>query len=151
MIRITTLLWIALLVVAGGTVMHVSYQVRHVERHLSELARETQREQDAIRVLSAEWDTLNDPKRIDALSKRHLTLEPTPIARVVALNEIPLKLSDEQAAKLMVASAKQPKAAAGAPQAAAKKPEIQVAQRKPATAPPTLDGVGLILARAEHR
>ena len=60
MIRVTTLLWIALLVIAGGTVMHVSYQVRHVEKHLSELARDTPgQEQDAIRILSAEWDTSN--------------------------------------------------------------------------------------------
>ena len=72
MIRITTLLWIALLVVAGGTVMHVSYQVRHVEKHLSEIARDTRQQQDAIRILGAEWDTLNDPQHIDALSKRYL-------------------------------------------------------------------------------
>ena len=37
MIRITTLLWVALLIVAGGTVMRVSYQVRHVQEHLVQL------------------------------------------------------------------------------------------------------------------
>ncbi len=104
MIRITTLLWVALLVVAGGTVMHVSYQVRQVERHLSQLNRDTRQEQDKLRILSAEWNTLNDPHRIDELSKRYLTLEPTPIARVVALDAIPLKLSDEQLAKLAAAT-----------------------------------------------
>ena len=78
MIRITTLLWVALLVIAGGTVMHVSYQVRHVEQRLSELNRDTRLEQDKLRILSAEWDTLNDPQRIDELAKRHLTLEATP-------------------------------------------------------------------------
>ena len=165
MIRITTVLWIALLVVAGGTVMHVSYQVRHVQKHLSELARSTQQEQDAIRILSAEWDTLNDPQRIDALAKRHLALESTPIARVVALEAIPLKLSDDQAAKLSVASAKANKAQGVAPAPVARKPDMQVAATgresvaRPAqtvtaarpTAPQSRDDGGLILARMERR
>ena len=155
MIRITTVLWIALLVVAGGTVMHVSYQVRHVQKHLSELARSTQQE----------WDTLNDPQRIDALAKRHLALESTPIARVVALEAIPLKLSDDQAAKLSVASAKANKAQGVAPAPVARKPDMQVAATgresvaRPAqtvtaarpTAPQSRDDVGLILARMERR
>jgi cell division protein FtsL len=145
MIRITTLLWVALLVVAGGTVMHVSYQVRHVEQRLSELNRSTRLEQDKLRILGAEWDTLNDPQRIDELSKRHLTLEPTPIARVVALDAVPLKLSDDQIAKLAAATpAKGAKAQTQAAQAASKKPDIVVK----APAQPQ-DGVGLILARME--
>jgi hypothetical protein len=162
MIRITTLLWVALLVVAGGTVMHVSYQVRHVEKHLSELARDTRQQQDAIRILGAEWDTLNDPQHIDALSKRYLTLEPTPIARVVALESIPLKLSDDQAAKLAaVASAKTSKGQTPVSQTASKKPDA--ARRQPAlavpvsttvahapSAQPAPDGVGLILAKMER-
>ena len=112
MIRITTLLWVALLVIAGGTVMHVSYQVRQVERHLSQLNRDTRQEQDKLRILSAEWDTLNDPHRIDELSKRYLTLQPTPIARVVSLDQIPMKLTDDQIAKLAVPQAKTAKATA---------------------------------------
>jgi len=157
MIRVTTLLWVALLVIAGGTVMHVSYQVRQVERHLSQLNRDTRQEQDKLRILSAEWDTLNDPHRIDELSKRHLTLEPTPIARVVSLDQIPMKLSDDQIAKLAVPQGKTAKVAAGAP-ATAKKPEILIkapaprpaAQPMPVKAsPPAQDDVGLILARME--
>jgi hypothetical protein len=57
MIRITTLLWIALLVVAGGTVMHVSYQVRRIEQHQAQTQHDIRQEEDAIRILGAEWDT----------------------------------------------------------------------------------------------
>jgi cell division protein FtsL len=157
MIRITTLLWVALLVVAGGTVMHVSYQVRQVERHLSQLNRDTRQEQDKLRILSAEWDTLNDPHRIDELSKRHLTLEPTPIARVVSLDQVPMKLTDDQIAKLAAAAPAKTAKAATKP-ASAKKPEVlikapasrAVAQPVPVKAPQQpQDGVGLILARME--
>jgi hypothetical protein len=165
MIRITTLLWVALLVIAGGTVMHVSYQVRHVEQRLSELNRDTRLEQDKLRILSAEWDTLNDPQRIDTLSKRYLTLEATPIARVIALDAIPLKLSDDQIAKLAAATpakggkTQMAQIASKKPDVLAKAPATQ-APARPAPAaipiaartvvqPQALDGVGLILARME--
>ena len=164
MIRITTLLWVALLVIAGGTVMHVSYQVRHVEKHLSDLNRDTRSEQDKLRILSAEWDTLNDPQRIDTLAKRYLTLEATPIARVIALDAIPLKMSDDQLARLAAATpAKGGKTqtaqiAAKKPDVLAKAPATQAVARPAAAAipvaartvqPPRVDDVGLILARME--
>lgn len=153
MIRITTLLWVALLVIAGGTVMHVSYQVRHVEKHLAEIARDAHQQEDAIRILSAEWDTLNDPQRIDALAKRYLTLQSTPIQRVVSLDAIPFRPSDEQLAQLAAASAK------GQKSLVAKKADMPVNIAKseprpapspviamPISAPARPDGVGLILA-----
>jgi hypothetical protein len=167
MIRITTLLWVALMAVAGGTVMHVSYQVRRVDRHLAELTVKTRQEQDAIRILSAEWDSLNDPGRIDALSRRYLSLAPTPVQRVVTLEDIPLRPSADQIAQMEAASqARTGKERApvhkAAPDAKLAGPAIQVAGRAvaPAAAPrvPAApvsaaagDGVGLILARVERR
>jgi len=163
MIRITTLFWVALLVVAGGTVMHVSYQVRHLEKHLSEIAKETRQEQGNIRILTAEWETLNDPRRIDDLAKRYLTLGSTPIQRVVALEAVPLMPTDEQLAKFaLAASGKSAKGRAPTktPVAPAMpiRPDspVQIASRKPAPVPaalshaPAVDPVGLILARVER-
>ena len=152
MIRITTLLWIVLLVVAGGTVMNVSYQVRKVERHLDELARNTQQERDAIRILNAEWDTLNDPHRIDELAKRHLSLQPTPIARVVTLDAIPLKPSDDQLAKLMASVAKT-KDGKPLPTTTSQDHAKALTSVTSGGAPaPRPDGIGLILVHAEvHR
>lgn len=170
MIRITTLLWVVLLVVAGGTVMHVSYQVRRVQQHLNELARSTHSEQDAIRILGAEWDTLNDPHRIDELSKRYLTLQPTPIQRVVTLEAIPLKPSAEQLAKLNAAAQQNAKAAPAKKLETPVKPPLPgmlpgptmasaTVRAKPATQPavvhaavakPAVDPVGLLLAREER-
>jgi hypothetical protein len=172
MIRITTLLWVALMAVAGGTVMHVSYQVRRVDRHLAELTVKTRQEQDAIRILSAEWDSLNDPGRIDALSRRYLSLAPTPIQRVVTLEDIPLKPSADQIARLEAQAQTKPgkdraPARKAAPDAKFAGPALQVAAHAvaPASAPPASapplpapqlpvsarDGVGLILARVERR
>ena len=163
MIRITTLLWIALLVVAGGTVMRVSYQVRRVEKHLNEVDRATEREQMAIRVLSAEWDTLNDPRRIDALSKRYLALVPTPIQRVVTLDQIPLKRSPDDIARLL--AAQNAKSVKGCPVAkpplapipAKAKPEAPAVEVRATTrdlapaADVALPSSSLVYARVERR
>jgi cell division protein FtsL len=160
MIRITTLLWIALLAVAGGTVMNVSYQVRLVQRHIAEVQREAKQEQDAIHILDAEWDTLNDPKRIDGLAQRYLPqLQSTPIARVVALEDVPLKPFGDQLAKLVAPPIKlakdQPttkKAPAPAPRPTSPSRPVEVAARGGGGehAPAAIDGVGLILARIER-
>lgn len=156
MIKITTLLWVALLVVAGGTVMHVSYKVRHVQKHLNEIARDAQQQKDALVILGAEWDTLNDPKRLDDLSKRFLQLDPTPIQRVVAIENLPIKPTPEQAALLAEAAKKGGKDHTGAAQkpveaASAKAPPRPAlpAQTTSATVP-ARDDVGLILARMER-
>ncbi len=142
MIRITTLLWVALLAVAGGTVMNVSYKVRHVERHIAELQRDMRQEQEAIRILGAEWDTLNDPQRIDGLSKRYLSLAPTPVQRVVTLDDIPMKPSAQALAKLETAQPGKPASA----RPTDRKPELMTR----AGGIPAVDGVGLILARVER-
>lgn len=153
MIRITTLLWAVLLVVAGGTVMHVSNQVHRVQQHLSELARATHEQQDAIRILDAEWDTLNDPHRIDELSKRYLALQPTPIQRVVTLDAVPLMPSQGQidqmnAAVQKAAAGKKTDPAAKAPRSIPSSSTVIAAAPRPA---PVVDPVGLLLARAEKR
>lgn len=161
MIRITTLLWIALLMVAGGTVMRVSYHVRHVQAELADIQRDTRQEQEAIRILTAEWHTLNDPHRIDALAQRYLTLQPTPIQRVVSLADIPLKPSDEQLAKAGTESVKVTK-----DRLQAKKPVVPPVKPAQRPAPPVVvassphtpslppssgqSGVGVILARMER-
>jgi hypothetical protein len=157
MIKITTLLWVALLIVAGGTVMHVSYKVRHVQRHLNEIARDAQQQKGALVILSAEWDSLNDPKRLDDLSKRFLELSPTPIQRVVALESLPIRPTPEQAALIAEAAKKNGKDRAGAAQKpietstakALPRPALP-AQTASATVAPR-DDVGLILARLERR
>ncbi len=100
------------------------------------------------------------------MSKRYLTLQPTPIQRVVTLETIPLKLSEDQVAKLNAAAAKLP--GAKKPDPAGKAPQHMPSSRtiiatapragpSPATAvaahavaPAAVDGVGLILARAER-
>lgn len=101
MIRLSTLIWLALASVAAGMVMHVSYRVQRTESHVSKVEREIVREQEQIRVLDAEWSYLNDPSRIEALARRHLQLGPTSAKKIVSMEQVPMglrKLTDPNAA-----------------------------------------------------
>ena len=138
MLRLTTLLWITLLIVAGGTVMRVSYQVRNVQKHLVQVSRDIQREQNTLRVLNAEWNTLNDPNRIEILSKQYLPLERTPIQRVVTLADIPMKPSPEELTLMASVSAKK-----AAKEKLAKGPVVQVAAPAGPQAPRALVPIAL--------
>jgi hypothetical protein len=167
MIRITALLWVALLVVAGVTVMHVSYQVREIQRHLAEVADASRKEEATIRLLNVEWHVLSDPGWVDGLATRHdLKLGSTPIQRIVTLEAIPLKPAEtpqpDHAATdhhATLAAAKAPKAHGAAkaptppPIQAPRNPELRMARAPAAplqnSAAP--DGVALLLARMERK
>lgn len=63
----------AMLAVAAGTALfRVSQQVQEAEDRAGELSRAVVSEQEAIRVLNAEWDYLNRPDRIEQLAQEHL-------------------------------------------------------------------------------
>jgi hypothetical protein len=180
MIRITTLLWLTLLVVAGGTAMQVSNEFRRVEKHRADIVREIHDEQYAIGIYRAEWSTLINRRRIDDLSHRYLSLEATPVRRVVTLDSLPFRTPGAQpipgagapapitghapGGEAMMAQGgpmagqagqrgKERMAPKAQPAAPAPRPEILARAVRPTPAPvPALeDGVGLILARLEKR
>ncbi len=93
-LRHTTVLFLLL---AGGISMvlfSVKYQVHDLEDEHSRLVRELEDERRALHVLHAEWATLNDPARIQALASEHLNMQPIQPKDVVgadAVLDIPLR------------------------------------------------------------
>ncbi len=64
---------------SAGTLMSISQQVQRAERDLVRLELSIAREQEAQKVLQAEWGFLNRPERIEALAKQHLGMvSPSP-------------------------------------------------------------------------
>lgn len=89
MIRLGTLLWLALVAIAGFSVFKVSYHVQAQEQELTRLDHQIQRDRDEIQVLHAEWAHLNEPDRLADLAKRHLDLAPVAGIQIVRFDVLP--------------------------------------------------------------
>ena len=83
MIRLGVLMWVWLIAGAAGVLFHVSYDVTALEDDLSALNRDIVREQEAIRVLRAEWSYLNQPERLRNLAAELTGMMPITPAQVV--------------------------------------------------------------------
>jgi cell division protein FtsL len=91
MIRIGTLLWVALAVCAGYATIQFKYGVQALERDLTALDAQILRHQEAIHVLKAEWAYLNEPARLEKLSRRYLDLSPVRGSQIVDLAQLPAR------------------------------------------------------------
>jgi hypothetical protein len=77
MISKSTVIWLGLAGLASGALFHTSYQVQALGEDLAGLNRAIIQEQEAIQILKAEWSYMNDPTRIEEMTRRHLILGPT--------------------------------------------------------------------------
>lgn len=72
--RLSTWLTLGGAVAAGALLFWTSQSVQQSENRLRELRQAVMSEQQAIRVLRAEWDYLNRPDRLEFLAAEHLGL-----------------------------------------------------------------------------
>ncbi len=59
---------------SGYTLMRVSYDVQELERDIVRYERDIAYEEEAIRVLNAEWAYLNNPMRLEELAHGYMDL-----------------------------------------------------------------------------
>lgn len=59
---------------SGASLVVVSHKVQGVEREIARAEREISREQEAIRILNADWAYLNNPAYLEAMATRYLNL-----------------------------------------------------------------------------
>lgn len=89
MLRLGTLFWIGLAIVAGYATIEFKYDVQALERELTQLDAKILRHQEAIHVLNAEWAYLNEPARLERLSRSYLDLSPLRGSQIVDLASLP--------------------------------------------------------------
>ena len=89
MIRIATLLWIAIAGAMGYGLYQLKHEVMTLEAELGRLNRQIVREQENIHVLRAEWAYTNQPQRLQALAQRHLDLVPMSPRQFGRLDALP--------------------------------------------------------------
>ena len=104
---------IAFAALAGIGLYHLKHEVMLLEQDLAQTNRDILKEQEALHVLQAEWTYLNDPRRLEALSKRYLELAPLAAEQVITLNDLPTRLDT------VITDANNPPAASGATPASA--------------------------------
>lgn len=75
-IRLRNIAVFGLAALSGALLLHTSQSVQVAEEKLHDLQADAQREQDAIRMLKAEWAYLNSPERLEVLAKKYTNLVP---------------------------------------------------------------------------
>ncbi|MCC7275176.1 MAG: hypothetical protein IT561_21090 [Alphaproteobacteria bacterium] len=91
MIRIALAFWLGLVSALGYGVFQVKYEVQEMETRLVHLNRAIVTDQQAIHVLKAEWSYLNQPARLEQLSRRHLDLAPIAASQLGRIEDAPLR------------------------------------------------------------
>lgn len=95
MIRPTSLILMVLAATAGGGLFQVAFEVSELDEKLAQLNRDIRADRDEIHVLRAEWSFLNQPERLEELTRRHLDLMPVSGAQIAGTGAIPVMPEDK--------------------------------------------------------
>lgn len=87
--RRMTILWLALAAICSAVLFHTSQQVTDGRAKLTALNADIRKEGETVRVLQAEWSYLNQPDRLEKLSKQYLELAPLKGRQFTQLTETP--------------------------------------------------------------
>jgi hypothetical protein len=96
MMRLATLLWIALAGAMGYALYQLKHEVIALEGELGRLNRGIVQEQENIHVLRAEWAYINQPQRLQSLAQRHLELTPMSPRQFGRMDNLPALPAEPQ-------------------------------------------------------
>jgi hypothetical protein len=82
---------LVLLVVAAAYVYEIKFESTLRAERVAKMRVDVRRERDAIAALRAEWAMLDNPARIQSLSRRHLQLRPAEPTQFDSLRNLPEK------------------------------------------------------------
>jgi hypothetical protein len=88
-LRVLNLMVIAALILAAAYVYRIKYDSTVQAERLAKIRSEVRRERDSIAALRAEWGELENPARIEGLTKRYLHLVPIAPTQFDKLNGLP--------------------------------------------------------------
>lgn len=84
-------IWSILALGLGFGLFQLKYQVQGLEQKLARINRQILENEEAIHVLKAEWSYLNQPERIDVLSRKYLGLQPLTGQQYSSFADLPLR------------------------------------------------------------
>ena len=86
--RIVAVITLLLLLGVSYGLYQLKYQVEGLQDRAADLARQTEEDQRAIKVLQAEWAYLTRPQRLQRLSDDFLNLDLVTATQIAALDEL---------------------------------------------------------------
>ena len=89
-----TFLLVVVTIVLGITLFVMKYKVRNLERELTSVDKEIEKNVQKIKLLKTEWSKLNQATRIKNLASNNLTT--LNYSRMITLADIPLKKGDDK-------------------------------------------------------
>lgn len=89
MTRLSTLVWMLVIVVAAFLLYQVKYEVQNLRAQIAATERELAAERDSLHVVAAEWAYLNRPERIAALSSKYLASDNVTVEQIAEIEAVP--------------------------------------------------------------
>ena len=94
MMRLLNICVIVALVLAAADVYKIKFESTRQAQRVAKLRMEIRREHDAIATLRAEWAKLDNPARIQNLTRRHLPLKSVEGRQIDRLDNLPERPAD---------------------------------------------------------
>ena len=80
-------IWGLCILLVGFFLYQVKYKVQALEEELRTTNNQILENQDALHVLQAEWQYLNNPERLESLNKKHLKLQPLQAEQLFTIDD----------------------------------------------------------------
>lgn len=89
MIRLPTVLWMFVMVVAVFLLYAAKYEVQGVRAQIADTSQKLKEQKEALHVVAAEWAYLNRPERLQALANKYLSPSAVTVDQIAELEAIP--------------------------------------------------------------
>jgi cell division protein FtsL len=90
MMRVINFLLILAVIGLSVGLYDIKYKAEEAVRHARQLEQRIASEQEAIRVLRAEWSYLNQPERLQELASRYTALQPLGAGQIGSFEDVPM-------------------------------------------------------------
>lgn len=90
MMRVINFLLIVAVIGLSVGLYDIKYKAEEAVRHARQLEQRITNEQEAIRVLRAEWSYLNQPERLQELASRYTALQPLNAGQIGSFEDVPM-------------------------------------------------------------
>ncbi|MFO0389727.1 MAG: hypothetical protein ACK502_08445 [Alphaproteobacteria bacterium] len=106
--RLSALIWMLVIVAATFVLYSIKYEVQALRAQIAQTSKELEQEREALNVVSAEWEYLNRPERLQALSAKYLATTSTKVEQIAVVEAIPFPKQLQASVSKQEAMAVQP-------------------------------------------